>query len=313
MYSMVLTQGVRSGSKGFVAEAYMRRGEVYSRRSNWKQATADLTHSKTIFTELKRLESLARVENILGTNYAEQGKIKQAVDFFERALALFERTQQTQMAGVALMNLGITSNITGRYDSALAYYKRAQSCFEEVGDLNRLAELHHNTGMSYLSKKLYEGAIREFNTSLSLSSSTQNVPLTGLANLAKANAYFHLRDLPVALKLVNAAIDAFTRANERLGLADSYKMKGMIHREMKSMDAAASYLQTSLRMNVEINNQLNIAESNFEIGVLEMERRRKEDALRAFQKAISVFRKVGADEEVQRTRQYITSLEGGKQ
>ncbi|MEK9136256.1 MAG: tetratricopeptide repeat protein [Bacteroidota bacterium] len=310
MYTMALTQGEQSGKKGYVAEAYMRRGEIYSRKAQWKQSTADLGRSRVIFSELKHHEALGRVENILGTNHAEQGKVKQAVEFFERALTLFERTRRTHMAGVALMNLGITCNIIGDYDSALAHYKRAQSCFEEVGDLNRLGELHHNMGMSYLSKRLFNEAIREFNTSHMLSSSVQNVSLMGLASLAKANAYYHLHDLPMALTLVNQAIELFTKSNERLSLADSYKVKGMIHREMKSLDTAASYLQTSLRINIEINNQLNIAESYFEIGLLELKRKRKDEAITAFQTARVAFKKVGAEEEVKKTQHVMDSIKG---
>jgi tetratricopeptide (TPR) repeat protein len=313
MYTLAISKGEASGKKGHVAEAYMRRGEVYSRRAQWKQSNADLSRSRAIFAELKLHDSLGRVENILGTNHAEQGKLARATGFFEHALTLFERTRQTQMAGAVLMNLGIICNIAGKYETALAHYKRAQSCFEEVGDLNRLAELHHNMGMSYLSKHLLNEAIREFNTSHSLSSSTQNGPLMGLAGLAKANVYYQLHDLPMALKLANQSIDLFTKSNDRLSLADAYKVKGMIHREMKSFDAAASFLETSLRINIELNNHLNIAESYFEIGLLDIKRKNPKEALQAFLKARDAFRKVGALEDVKRTEDQITGLEAKPQ
>lgn len=309
LYTLALSKGEESGKKGYVAEAYMRRGEVYSRRAQWKQSNADLGRSRAIFAELKHHDALGRVENVLGTNHAEQGKVTQAAGFFARALTLFERTRQTQMAGVALMNLGIVCNIVGDSDSALAHYKRAQSCFEEVGDLHRLAELHHNMGMSYLSKHLLKEATREFDTSHSLSLSTQNIQLMGLAGLAKATVYYQLHDLPMALRLVNQAIDLFTKSLDRLSLADAYKVKGMIHRDMKSLDAAASYLQTSLRINIELSNQLNIGESYFEIGLLEIKRKSTAEALLAFQSALVAFTKVGARDDVKKTRDQITTLE----
>jgi tetratricopeptide (TPR) repeat protein len=310
MYTMALAQGEKWGEKGDIADARLRRGEIYSRKAQWKQSAADLGCSREIYSELNRPEALARVENILGTNYAEQGKIKKAVEYFKRALGLFERTRQTQMAGVALMNLGITYNIIGNYDSAVVHYKRAQSYFEEVGDLNRLAELHHNVGMTYLSKRMSGEAIREFNASYALSSSLQDTSLMGLASLGKARAYYDLHDLPVALKLVSQAIEFFTKSGGRLSLADAYKVKGMIHRDMKSFDAAESYLQTSLRINTEINNQLNVAESYFEIGILETNRRKTAEAIEAFQKARAVFNKVGAREDVKKTQDRINALEG---
>ncbi len=310
MYTMAMARGEKYGEKGCVAEARMRRGEIYSRKARWKQSAAELGRSRVIYSELNNHEALGRVENILGTNYAEQGQIKKAVAYFSRALTLFERTRQPQMAGVALMNLGITYNIIGNYDSAVVHYKRAQSCFEEGGDLNRLAELHHNMGMSYLSRRMFKEALREFNASYALSSSLQNGSLMGLASLGKANAYFELRDLPVALKLVSQAIGYFTSSGERVGLADAYKVTGMIHRDMKSFDTAASYLQTSLRINIEINNRLNAGESYFEIGILETSRKRREEAIRAFRKAMAAFRKTGAREDMKKTQDWINALKG---
>jgi tetratricopeptide (TPR) repeat protein len=310
LYTMALAQGAKWGEKECIAEAHMRRGEIYSRKAQWKQSTADLGRSRVIYSEMKHYGALGRVENILGTNFAEQGRIKTAVECFTRALALFERTHQTQMAGVALMNLGITYNIIGNFDSAVVHYKRAQSCFEEVGDFNRLAELHHNMGMTYLSKRMFKEAIREFNASYAMSSSLQNGSLMGLASLGKANAYHNLYDLPVALKLVSQAIEFFTKSGERVSLADAYKVKGMIHRDMKSFDTAASYLQTSLRINTEINNQLNAGESYFEIGILETSRKKKEEALQAFRNARTAFKKVGAQGDMKKTQDRINALEG---
>ena len=112
------------------------------------------------------------------------------------------------------------------------------------------------------------------------------------------------------MKLVNQAIDLFPKSLDRLSLADAYKVKGMIHRDMKSLDAAASYLQTSLRINIELNNHLNIAESYFEIGLLEIKRKCTAEAIQAFQKAMAAFKKVGAQEDVKKTQDQITALEG---
>ncbi len=312
MYTLALTKGEESGKKGYVAEAYMRRGEVYSRKADWRQSNADLSRSRSIFSALRHHDALGRVENILGTNYAEQGKITQAAGFFARALTLFEKTRQTQMAGVALMNLGIICNIVGDFDSALTHYRRAQSCLEEVGDLNRLAELHHNMGMSYMSKHLLTEAVREFDRSHSLSATTRNIPLMALAGLAKANVYYLLHDLPVALQLVNQSIEQFTQTHDRLSLADAYKVKGMIHRDMRSFDAAESYLQTSLRINVELNNQVNTGETYFELGLLAITRKSQAAALKAFQQAKATFKKVGALENVRKAQNQIAALEAEK-
>jgi tetratricopeptide (TPR) repeat protein len=210
--------------------------------------------------------------------------------------------------GTATMNLGIVNNIAGSYDVALSHYKRAQSYFEKAGDADRLAELHHNMGMTYLDKGEYASASREFDRSLSLGTQQHNMNLLGLASLGKANVLYRLNDLPMALKLVNKALEPFTSIGDRLSIADSYRMKGMIHREMKKYNFAESYLLTSLRMNLELKNQLNAAETYFEIGLLEQKRGNASQATAAFEQAHRHFMEIGARGEVGRVEMALHEL-----
>jgi len=47
-----------------------------------------------------------------------------------------------------------------------------------------------------------------------------------------------------------------------------YKIKDIIHRDTKDYELAENYLCTSLRINKELNNEMNKAETEFELGLL---------------------------------------------
>jgi tetratricopeptide (TPR) repeat protein len=160
-------------------------------------------------------------------------------------------------------------------------------------------------GMTYLFKSAFQDALREFELSFSLGATSQDANIMGLASLGKANVYYRLKDLRMALRLVNQSLQSFTRSNDQLSIADAYKVKGMIHREMRKFAFAESYLQTSLRMNSELRNHLNTGETYFEIGLLERKRGRADEAALAFGKALTYFRKVGAASDVARTTDQI--------
>ncbi len=283
-----------------MAEAFLKRANAHCLQVNWGPATEDLLAAKTVFIRRGDHVSAGRVENSLGTIQAELGKLTEAITSFERALASFEAAGNAELTGTALMNLGIVNNIAGSYDVALSHYNRARPYFEKAGDARRLAELHHNMGMTYLNKKEYKNASREFDRSLSLGAKERNLNLLGLASLGKANVYYRLHDLPMALKLVNKALEPFSTVGDRLSVADSYKIKGMIHREMKKFNFAESYLQTSLRMNLELRNHLNAGETCFEIGLLEQQRGNTPQATAAFEQAHKHFTEIGARGEAGR-------------
>jgi tetratricopeptide (TPR) repeat protein len=312
LFEWVLQRAAAMGDRTLLAEASLRRGEVFARRGLWKQSTADLERSRALFADLGTPGPLARVENILGTNSAEQGKLREAVAYFQSALTLCERTRLGEMTGIVQMNLGIVNNIVGNYDAALTHYTRARSSFEFGGDVRRLAELHHNTGMTYLAKERYRDAIREFNASHSLSAKQGNPGLMGLACLGKASACYCMNDFRMALELVQKAAECFSVAGDRPGLADAYKVRGMIHREMGSPDTAEEYFRTSLRINTEIKNRLNSAETLFELGVLEHQRRHDDAARTAWRSARALFRRIGATQEVTRMDQHLHMI-GEKQ
>jgi tetratricopeptide (TPR) repeat protein len=251
------------------------------------------------------------VDNILGTNYAEQGKTTMAEKFFHKAYVAFEESGQDEMIGTALMNLGIVQNIRGNYQQALGQYRRAQSIFERLGDLRRLAQLHHNIGMTYLQWNRTKEAIVEFDASYFLGSKQQQEPVMATSLLGKANAFYKRSDLDVAAKLVGQALALFEQCGDRLGQADGYKLKGMIFRDKKDYVLASSCFQTSLRINRDLDNKLNIAETFFELGLMERHRRRNQPALEAFGEAAALFRQVGAREEMRKAEQEIRTINGG--
>jgi tetratricopeptide (TPR) repeat protein len=300
LYGTVIVMCSNERHEAEMAEAYLRRANAHCQQTHWEQATDDLLAARAVF--LKRNDNLStgRVENTLGTIQAELGKLTEAIASFEKALEAFEASGNFGMIGMALMNLGIVKNIAGTYDAALRHYKRAQSYFEKAGDPGRIAELHHNMGMTYLNKGEYKDASREFDWSLSLGTQQHNMNLLALASLGKANVYYRLNDLTMALKLVNKALEPFTSIGDRLSVADSYKVKGMIHREMKKYNFAESYLLTSLRMNLELKNHLNAAETYFEIGLLEQQRGNARQATAAFEQAHKHFVEIGARGEAGR-------------
>ncbi len=312
MYSLVLSleDGKRKADHQSVnrAEALLRRGEVHSSLGRWKESRADLVRSRSLFTSLKEKVSVGRIDNILGTNYAEQGNLTLARKFFQKAYTEFEESDQKELTGTALMNLGILLNIRGQYAEALGHYRRALSYFEQLGDVRRLAQLHHNIGMTHLQRSMTDEAIKEFNLSYFLGTKQDLVPIMATAVFGKANAYYRQADLALSLKLVTQAIELFEQCGDRLGQADGYKLKGMISRDLKTYTLATSYFQTSLRLNRELDNKLNAAETSFELGVMEQQRRKPQAALDAFTAAQDLFREIGASEEARKAEMEIHSL-----
>jgi tetratricopeptide (TPR) repeat protein len=309
-YSNVMQFSQETGHEEFVAEALLRRSEVYCRQGLWKETDRDLDESHYLFLKAKDRTAIAKVENLRGTCDAEQGHLKKAKSHYAKALREFEQSEQKVMAGMVLMNLGIVHNIMGEWRKALEFYHSALPYFQSAGDARRIAEVHHNLGMSHISTGNYSGAISEFDNGLMLSTKLQDPRLIGLAQLGKATAFFRLRDYRLALAFCNLSLEQFKKTNDRLSIADAYKVKGMLLREMRQYDLAETHLQTSLRINDERGNLLNLGETYFELAILKRKRRHRADAKKALEKSCRLFEKVGARTKLEEAKQALNSSRG---
>ena len=307
-FNEALDYGRKTKNDENVALSFLELGDVYSRQGKWQESQRNLEISRKLFSRLKNFGSLAKVENILGTSFAEQGLLKKANRYFSIAIQYAERSHQKEIAGTIFMNLGIIQNIIGNWDGALNNYRRALSQFDMSENLTKIMEVHHNIGMSFFSKKDYANALKSFDKSLEYSIKNNNPVLIGISKLSKANTYFKQADFPLALALCNQALEQNRITDDRLSIADAYKLKGMILREMKEFEPAMTFFQSSLRINEEYQNLLNLAETYREIGVMEQYRKRTTAAKNAYSKAIGYFHSLGAKADERETGELLKSL-----
>jgi tetratricopeptide (TPR) repeat protein len=288
--------------------ACLHKAELSVRHARWDEALDRLKESRKHFARTRYQRGLALVENHLGVYYAQQGDIRQARQHFKRALAVFEKTNDVERLSTILMDLGILSNIAGDWEEAVSNYQRALPEFEKAGSIQHLAELHHNMAMTLLAKRDYRSAVSQFDESLTYANQLDYQHLKGLALLGKATAYARMGDHPLAMAFSNRALNIFRQVRDQLSVADSYKVKAIVQRELNNLDVAELYLQTSIRLNQQFKNALNLGESYFELGVLHSKRNQPQKALQALRRSALLFKRVGARQELTAAQQLMMQL-----
>lgn len=75
-----------------------------------------------------------------------------------------------------------------------------------------------------------------------------------------------MNDFSLSNAFADKALEVAHKLNDKLTIAEVYRIKGVIQRSVQNYILAENYLQTSLRLNKEISNQLNQAETYQELG-----------------------------------------------
>lgn len=300
LYTLGLAQRTGGCQLQLLADAYIRRGDVYTRLKRWKNANIDLERGRHIYEKLSKPVAIGKAENILGIIFAARGKMKQARTFMRRALESFEKSDETLLSGIAHVNLGVVQSVFGDIDGAISHYHRARSHFEEAGDLARLGELHYRLGTAYLEKDEYAKALREFESTVTLAGQCNSKHLTIVSKIGKANTYYRMGDSRAALRLADQVLNSISIHDDQLSLAQLYLLKGRIHRDMKRRELAEWYFHTSLRINQALEQQFAIGECHYQLGVLHSQWGNAWEAKRAFGKSRASFKAIGASREVER-------------
>ncbi len=288
---------------GFTADSFRWLGEVFSRQAVWEISFSYIKRALEIYKRLKKREGIADCENLLGTIYGDIGNLKEAELHFEKAYSFLPRNLSNRLlASKIKTNLGIINNIAGNFEKALEYYKSALSDFESADNQRRTAEVRHNLGMLFGKLHNYKSAHKEFDKSIKLSRKTGDMETLGLSYIGKANLYAVQKEYLLGEDFAEKALRVCQKSNDMLSIADIYKIQGIIQRELRNYDNSATYLLTSLRLNKELNNKLNQAETELEVGKLLMETGNKEESREHYRRAINYFKTIGDMEEVERIK-----------
>ena len=279
--------------QNITAHAYLYIGEIHSRQAQWELSLHNLEQAIEIFSKEKDNRGTAECENILGTIYGDQGNIDKAVLHFENALMAMVDKEDKALLGKIEINIGIVNNIRGKYDEALSYLKRALVNFETLRELRRISEIHQNMGMVFSKKKEYQSALREFDLSLEAAFQKNYLPSIGIGYISKAFIYAQMNDFVLADAFADKAMEISYKINDKLTIAEVYKIKGMVN-----FEASENYLLTSLRLNKELSNQLNVAESAFELGYLYKQTKQKAKSKAFLQDALNYYKSIGQAEEM---------------
>jgi tetratricopeptide (TPR) repeat protein len=291
--------------KNFKANAYVSLAEIFSRQADWTMCRHYIKKALNIFNDQNDKSGAAKCNNLLGTIEGDCGRITSAKSYFEKSLELLENDKNNILRGMIEINLGIINNIQGNFDEALAYYKRALVDFEKANDIKRIAEIKHNIGMTYLRKQEYATALSQFDQSISASLKVNYMQTLGISYLSKADIYTRLNDFNLASAFANKAMEICFRTNDKLSIADLYKIKGVIQKNLKNFGLAENYLLTSIRLNRDLGNLLNEAEAAYELGILYSEKKMTEESTIHLNKALNYYKKIKADNEINEIKSYL--------
>ncbi|WP_409880820.1 MULTISPECIES: tetratricopeptide repeat protein [unclassified Nostoc] len=187
---------------------YLRGGDA-----NEAFQSADLEGARTIYQEiLNQLialnglsinDKIATANHNLGYVAQEQRQFAVAVDYYNKALKIYEDAEDLYSAAREYHHLGMLAQEQRQFDVAVNYYHKALKIYENARDLYSAADEYHNLGVVAEEQRQFDMAFDYFNK---------------------------------ALKIFEDARDLYSSATE-------YHALGMVAEEQRQFDVAINYYQ----------------------------------------------------------------------
>jgi tetratricopeptide (TPR) repeat protein len=302
MYRETARKAGKSKVQSVVAKAIMGQAEVCHYREQWNRLDRLLKRALAIYTILHDSIGKAQVRITMGNSATERGRLKAGEKHYLRVLPTAEQTRNFELLALAHNNLGNVWSMRGDWKRAVGCYQRSILRSEPKGDIRRLTMTYGNLGLTFMRQGRYSNALAYYQKGLRYASRFEDLYNKGNAFVGIAELYFHLSDLALSSAYATNALAVYYKMDNRSGVAECYKVKGMIERQLKNWETAETYLQTGLKLNKEVGNLLNVGEIYYELAVLHHDLE-KEEARRELRLALSHFRKVGAEKNIERAQQ----------
>lgn len=204
----------------------------------------------------------------IGNVYADKGKLEDALNYLQQALALNKSIGYSLGEADDLSYIAVVYENKGNLDEAVNYHQQALAIDKSIGNHLGEAQDFGSIGNVYAIKGKLDDAQKYYQQSLITYKSIGNP-------LGEANA---------------------------LGsIGNVYYLKG-------NLDEALNYHQQALPLHKSIGNSLGVASDLFNIGLLYFTKGKLDDALNSFQQAHTLYKTIGANRQLQKLEAIIIMI-----
>ncbi len=272
------------------------------------------------FEKTSLLKAKASALNNIGIIKAEEGNIKEAIEYYNKSLdAHIENQYKIGMAS-AFHNLGFTYDNSGDIPMALEYYHKALKIQEEINDKAEIAMSLNDIGYLYINQGEIVKALEYYNKSLKYRKETGDRRGES-QSLNNIGATYEKYGDPacrkecasggkaIALEYYQKSLKIQTEINDKRGMAYSLNNIAILYKDIDdSIGKAMAYFEKSFTLHAEIGNKIGGAYVTNNISNLYFKQGNINKALSTANRSMDIAKEVGHPELILRNANTLKNI-----
>lgn len=278
------------------AERLLRQGDEEFKTSQFREALASWQSALKIYQEIGKVYGRSRAliigEGIalgnLGAAHAALSQYQQAIDFFQKSLAIAREIDDRTGQAAALGNLGNAYNFLGQYQQAVDLCQQSLAIAREIDDRARQARALGNLGHAYNKLGQYQQAIDLFEQDLDIAREVDDRAGQGAALGNLGSAYFNLGEYRQAINLLRQQLAITQEIGERAGEGLALGNLGIAYRRLGQYRRAITFFEQYIAIAQEIDDRVGQGDALGDLGRLYSAQDKPELAILFLKESVNV-------------------------
>lgn len=219
-------------------------GTAYLKLKNYVAALQVLLEALALSVAISYFEVFGDIRMMLGVTYRYLGDLDKAEKEYQKALLFYIAIENDDRVARSHVNLGILSSHKGRYENALAHFRRAAKLFQRLGKSHNLGNVYGEMGRVYFMLSRFDEASSYLQSAINLMVSDDQEKARirlflarSLAQLAKASE---------AIKNLELALQTAEVMHDESLIVDVHSELGRLLMSLGQHEAAARHLAAAL-------------------------------------------------------------------
>ncbi len=252
---------------------YIQLANFSAKINNFKNSLEYTQNAINYASEINDTRAEANATAALGSLYFQLKKYDDAIENFNRSIALYNTLKPSDEQAYAYYSLGLCYMEKENYSKAEVNLDKAKTIYETVELPDAIVLLDLQKGIVYKAKGKTKLAAQIFNAIIGKPSDPYQI---------KADAFYHIGTIEAAQKRNNLAVNYFRRALELNREGSNIELRSNIYKAMSSVYEDMSDIPNSfsfLKMHIELKDSIfNI--SNERLGAEDYNRFKENDRLK---------------------------------
>ncbi|MFP5261023.1 MAG: tetratricopeptide repeat protein [Blastocatellia bacterium] len=289
--------GLLADNTGFLTvelrQALVRQAARHRAAANYSALLNAYAAIETVAEKIGDGEGAAIAQAGLGDAMRNLGRNSQALEHFQKALALYEETGNRLQMAAALGEMGLIYLAQNNYSKALECYRKELDFAESFKDKSATANAMEEVASVYYEQGSQTQALEFFGKALKLREAVGSKPELAATLNNIGNAHYEQEDYAAAAGYYQKAIAGFKATGDKQAIAGAMNNLGSAHYLQGDYETAVEFYRESLKIEEGLRDSQGRATSLLGIGLVHYARGDYGPALEYFRKNLALVEAAG--------------------